>query len=168
LRLGKAIFGRHIRCDGQRSISLRQAEVGERIVRIEVNGLLKKANSCSDFRRNEFVQMITSRQIELIGLDVLGVASGQPILFFSAKSKSKRVCYFLRDRVLNGKNARELFVECARPERSSVRHVYQTRRDTYAIAEFLNVAFENGIDLQLAASCQRILIETDIFPNRSQ
>ena len=58
---GKAIFGRHIGCDGKRTVRFCQAEVGQCIVGIQVDCLLEKLDTLSDLRRDKPGMVITSR-----------------------------------------------------------------------------------------------------------
>src|SRR2546430_12855972 len=79
-RLGEKIVCGHFGYQRKRAIGIGESGVGERVRRVKVNRLLEIRNASLNFRRCVFGKMVTALEIELIGFDVIRIASDKLLL----------------------------------------------------------------------------------------
>ena len=73
-----------------------------------------------------------------------------------------------RNRVLHFEDIREGLVEYLRPELAAVDHAQQMHRNAQVVVLTLNQAIEHGVDLELAARGERILIDSRVTAHRAE
>ena len=148
--LRQEVSGTLVACDRHRAVRFGQALVGQGIVLIERHRLSEQVDARLDFRRGQLVEVITSEQVKLVGLDVVGLAPVQTLLRRAVEPQRQGVGHFLRDGVLQGKHVGETLVERAVPPGGAIRHVDQAGVHADAVSGSLHVALQHGVDAQFA------------------
>lgn len=149
-RLGKNIVRRSDAEDSKHGIAFCQSDVRQGEVRIAFDRLPKEFERCSQPRFVSAPPMEASAGVQLVGFRIIGVMPERRRCL-ARQFRGQRDPYLRRNRVLHGKDIREILVVTIGPQLAAVADVHEPRRDAQAVPITLQMSLQHGIDAQLAA-----------------
>ena len=157
-RLGAQKGGarRHHAIARHQRVAVGQPCVGERVVRIERDGLLEVFDALAQVFFGAPVPVVAAFEVELISGGVFGVAPRQPLLLCAGELQPQ-VLGDLRGHLLfNVTNVTKRVADLAAPEVRAVERVNQLGLDDDPFAALQDAPDEHGADVQLAPDAHRV------------
>src|SRR5215831_9092138 len=134
---------------GQR-IRVSKSRVSQRIIRVELNGLLKIFHARHESVPCIFGKKVLSSYIQLIGIRVIRVSFRHATVDLACKPRSQLLSNGFRDFFLYKQRVREWAVVLLSPELRASAGIDEVRLDDQLIADLLHSPRQHAVDGELA------------------
>src|SRR5579862_252114 len=123
------------------------------IVGIEFDGAPEADHRLFEFLAAQLVaeQQLTTSQEKVVGIHILGAATGYPHFFTLVQLDFQRRYDLLRKFILHSENIGEIAIEAVSPDMSAAHGVDQLAGHAHPIAGLAHAAFQYVADTELAA-----------------